>query len=106
MDQLSFIYIVFVIPITVVASIGCYRVGRWRERKRIVSEFDEILLRLRQLSWSQNYMGLDKFLHDLTEDTPWRPPGEKWDAGISEKWMEGQINRPDKRGVGLITRKR
>ena len=47
-----------------------YRFGKVTGEARTVREFDEVILRIRKLSWSRNYAGLDVFLHDLTEDTP------------------------------------
>lgn len=74
----------------VVVVLLAYRVGRVTARHAIVRDFDEVILRIRQLCWAKNYAGLEVFLHDLTEDTP-----------LSLRQLAKNFSRPDKKPAGL-----
>jgi hypothetical protein len=69
----------------VVVALFAYRLGKVNARAEIVRDYDEIILRIRQLCQARNYAGLEVFLHDLTEDTPLPP-----------RMVAKNFSRPDK----------
>ena len=50
-----------------------YLIGRRTQRRSIVKDYDEIIYTIRQMVITKKWADLDRFLHELTEDTPWVP---------------------------------
>jgi hypothetical protein len=70
-----------------------YLIGRRTQRRSIVKDYDEIIYTIRQMMLTKRWADLDRFLHELCEDTPYVPT---MSALASQYFAEGQQPRREK----------